>query len=120
VGRLVMLSKRRVASTQVTNVMGVLQEIGVSIMSGYRPFRFDVTMNQQSYDFGLMLFFSEPREEDVSVVIEALYLMLTKYGLEKEHTFFPKSRFDLNILFHHLGLIFDENFFKIEHPYPHI
>jgi hypothetical protein len=65
------------------------------VSSGYRPFRFDVTMNQQSYDFGLMLFFSEPREEDVSVVMEALSLMLTKYGLEREHTFFPKSRFDV-------------------------
>jgi hypothetical protein len=56
-------------------------------------------MNQESYNFGLMLFFSEPREEDLSAVVDALYLMLTKYGLEREHMLFLESRFEVERLF---------------------
>ncbi len=67
--------------------------------SGYRPFRFDVKMNQDCYDFGLMLFFKEGRDADVSLVADALSLMLNKYGLEKDNLKFPHATFSLERLF---------------------
>jgi len=67
--------------------------------SGYRPFRFNVEINQECYDFGLMLFFEEGREKDVSMVVEALSLMLSKYGLEKNNLKFPHSTFSIDRAF---------------------
>ena len=67
--------------------------------SGYRPFRFNVEMNQERYDFGLMLFFKEERESDISMVIETLSLMLNKYGLEKNNLKFPNSTFSIDRVF---------------------
>jgi len=63
--------------------------------SGYRPFRFNVEMHQACYDFGLMLFFEKSREADIAVVVDALSLMLNKYGLGKEKVKFPHSRFSI-------------------------
>jgi hypothetical protein len=66
---------------------------------GYRPFRFDVKMNKERYDFGLMLFFKEGRERDISMVIDTLSLMLNRYGLEKNNFKFPHSRFSIDRVF---------------------
>ncbi|HHB93700.1 MAG TPA: hypothetical protein ENK88_00950 [Campylobacterales bacterium] len=67
--------------------------------SGYRPFRFNVEVNQACYDFGLMLFFEEGREADISIVIDSLSLILKKYGLEKEKFKFSQSTFVIETLF---------------------
>ncbi|CAA6817266.1 MAG: Unknown protein [uncultured Sulfurovum sp.] len=61
--------------------------------NGYRPFRFNVEVEQKNYDFGLVLFFMEGRESDLTFLVSALSLMLNKYGLEKEHFKFPDSTF---------------------------
>ncbi len=67
--------------------------------SGYRPFRFSVEINQERYDFELLLFFKEGRELDIAMVIEALSLMLDKYGLEKDNLKFPHATFSVERLF---------------------
>ena len=67
--------------------------------SGYRPFRFNVETSQERYDFGLILFFEEGRESDISTVVDALSLMLSKYGLEREHFKFPHTTFGIDTLF---------------------
>jgi len=66
--------------------------------SGYRPFRFDIESNQNSFDFALMLFFEESREADVLLVLETLTLMLKKNGLERARHLFPKSTFRVDKL----------------------
>ncbi|NEW59990.1 hypothetical protein GSY74_01725 [Sulfurovum sp. bin170] len=67
--------------------------------NGYRPFRFNVEVRQERYDFGLILFFEESRAFDMSMVIDTLSLMLSKYGLEKEHFKFPHTAFGIETLF---------------------
>ena len=76
--------------------------------SGYRPFRFEIEQYQERYDFSLLLFFQEKREEEVALVLEALSLMLRKYGLEKERHLFLQSTFSIDTL-SPLEILFLEN-----------
>ena len=65
---------------------------------GYRPFRFEVGLGSLTYDFSLFLFFNEGREEDISDVVSALKLMLSKYGLGKELLKFPNAQLSIETL----------------------
>ncbi|SFV68135.1 hypothetical protein MNB_SV-13-1634 [hydrothermal vent metagenome] len=67
--------------------------------SGYRPFRFNVHMKQENYNFTLFLFFENGRESDLSIVVDAFSLMLNKYGLAQEKVKFPHSTFNIERLF---------------------
>ena len=67
--------------------------------SGYRPFRFNVQMKQEDYNFSLLLFFEKARETDLSILVEALSLMLNNYGLAKEKFKFPHSTFEVKRIF---------------------
>ncbi|HHB93689.1 MAG TPA: hypothetical protein ENK88_00895 [Campylobacterales bacterium] len=67
--------------------------------SVYKPFRFNIEMGQESYDFGLILFFEESRVSDIAIVVDTLALMLRNYGLERENLKFPHINFGIERLF---------------------
>ena len=64
--------------------------------SGYKPFCFVVEVYQYSYDFSLILFFQEEQKEDMRLILDALSLMLQKYGLERSHHLFMNATFNIN------------------------